>query len=97
MFTPEQEKKIRARIKPPSKETRQQLVDRLWRDAGTGPLTLEDQVERARNLNRNMVDITGAAHVDVCMSKDRSTLWVNVDGVCVLRVCRITKMDLTRG
>ena len=33
-----------------------------------------------------MTDIISPDSVEVKISDDRSTLWVNVDGVCVLRV-----------
>lgn len=43
------------------------------------------------------LDITGAAHVEVVTKADKSVLWINVNGVCVLRVCRIQLLDeLTR-
>lgn len=35
------------------------------------------------------IDITGAAVVEVDMTHDAKTLWVNVNGVCVLRCCAI--------
>ena len=38
-------------------------------------------------------DITGADVVTVHHSKDRSVLWVNVNGICVLRICRIVVLD----
>jgi hypothetical protein len=39
------------------------------------------------------VDITMPAdHVEIKTSQDKSVVWINVDGVCVLRVCRIPKL-----
>ena len=35
------------------------------------------------------VDVTGAAHVQVTTNEDKTVLWVNVNGVCLLRICRI--------
>jgi hypothetical protein len=35
------------------------------------------------------IDITGATLVEVETSKDGTRLWVNVNGVCVLRCCQI--------
>lgn len=39
-----------------------------------------------------LLDITGAKIVQVDIRKDRKTLWVNVDGVCILRVCQIEEI-----
>lgn len=41
-------------------------------------------------LMNNALDITGAELVDV--SWQDGVLWVNVNGICVLRVCRIRKL-----
>lgn len=44
------------------------------------------------------VDITMPAdHVEIKTSQDKSVVWINVDGVCVLRVCRIPKLALDIG
>ena len=32
--------------------------------------------------------------VQVQISPDSKTLWVNVDGLCRLRICRISRLDL---
>ena len=34
-----------------------------------------------------MNDVTGG-HVEIQIRRDRKVVWVNVDGVCRLRVCR---------
>ena len=36
-----------------------------------------------------MVDITSPEVVQIEISADRKIIWVNVDGVCRLRACRI--------
>jgi hypothetical protein len=36
-----------------------------------------------------LVDITGPTHVEVLLREDRSVLWINVDGICRLRICKI--------
>lgn len=47
-------------------------------------------------LTAAMVDITQPKYaVQVQANDNRSVLWVNVDGVCVLRVCRIPQGALT--
>jgi len=97
MLTPEQARLLRERIRRQEEERLAQAGTGHARHQKPRERPLEDQVERARNLTRNMVSLEGADHVDVCMSKDNKTLWINVDGVCVLRICRIKKMDLTRA
>ena len=37
-----------------------------------------------------MVDVTSPRFVEVETSRDGKTLWVNVDGVCLLRCCQIS-------
>lgn len=41
-----------------------------------------------------MQDITGARAVEVSVRDDGKVLWVNVDGLCVLRVCRIDYIEV---
>jgi hypothetical protein len=41
-----------------------------------------------------MKDITGADIVEVLVRNDGKVLWVNVEGVCVLRVCQIKKIEV---
>lgn len=36
-----------------------------------------------------MKDITGAKIVEVQLSSNGTVLWVNVDGVCELRICQM--------
>jgi hypothetical protein len=46
-------------------------------------------------LLEHSLDITEPCHgVDVQIRADGKVLWVNVDGVCVLRICRITNLKL---
>ena len=53
--------------------------------------TLEDKLVRAH------VDITAPRGVEVAYSADRKVLWVNVDGICVLRCCRIEDLKVVAG
>lgn len=39
------------------------------------------------------LDITGARLVEISISRDKETVWVNVDGVCVLRVCQAEEVE----
>lgn len=47
-----------------------------------------------QNLARAQLDIFGAKDVEVAHNADKSILWVNVNGVCVLRICRIESAGL---
>lgn len=40
------------------------------------------------------LDITGAKQVQVQVSRDGTVLWVNVNGVCALRACRIETLEM---
>lgn len=42
-----------------------------------------------------MLDIRAAESVEVSLSDDQNTLWVNVDGLCRLRVSSLSKVSLT--
>ena len=52
------------------------------------------------SLKNEIVDITAPAYVEVKVREDGQVLWVNVDGVCALRICRpqnkITVIDHRR-
>ena len=49
-------------------------------------------LETAGKLMDAHVDITGAKHVEMMASADRKTIWVNVNGICVLRICKIENL-----
>jgi hypothetical protein len=41
------------------------------------------------------LDITAPNHsVQIEIREDGQVIWVNIDGVCALRVCRIPKLEL---
>ena len=40
------------------------------------------------------VDITQPAHGVEVRTNSNGVLWVNVDGVCVLRVCRVEHLEI---
>ncbi len=40
-------------------------------------------------------DITAPGIVEVELSPDRTVLWVNVNGICLLRMCRIDEIIIT--
>jgi hypothetical protein len=37
------------------------------------------------------IDVTGATHVEFQIRYDGAVIWLNVDGVCLVRICRIEK------
>ena len=45
-------------------------------------------------MTKEMVDICGPEIVEVHIRWDQKVLWVNVEGQCVLRICRIEKFEL---
>jgi hypothetical protein len=40
-----------------------------------------------------MLDITGPTDVEVIIREDRTVLWVNVEGACRLRICKIRNFE----
>jgi hypothetical protein len=45
-------------------------------------------------LEASVIDITNAECVDIQISYKGDIIWVNVNGVCVLRICRIGHFHL---
>lgn len=45
-------------------------------------------------LTDAMLDISRATHVQVEVREDKKVLWINVNGVCVLRVCAIENLEI---
>lgn len=43
----------------------------------------------------SQLDITGADNVEIQIRRDSKVIWVNVQGVCVLRICQIKNLVLT--
>lgn len=62
---------------------------------------LRPEHEIGRTYDGGMLDITGAKDVEVAISGENITgkvFWINVDGVCVLRICRIKgDVQIVRG
>jgi hypothetical protein len=40
------------------------------------------------------MDVTAPRHVEIAVREDRKTIWINVDGICVLRCCRIDHLTI---
>lgn len=55
---------------------------------------LDKLVERIvkEDLAQRQLDVTGADHIEVRISADGKTLWVNSELRCLLRVCRIKSL-----
>jgi hypothetical protein len=50
------------------------------------------------NPGEPMLDITGAGAVQIQITRSKDRVWVNVDGICRLRVCRIKgPVEVDRG
>jgi hypothetical protein len=41
-----------------------------------------------------MKDITAPEEVEILIKEDGKVIWINVDGICELRVCRISKLTV---
>ena len=57
-----------------------------------------EQVEGSlRQISEHQIDVNGAHAVQVETSDDGTVLWVNVNGVCLVRICRIKNLELPRA
>jgi hypothetical protein len=45
-------------------------------------------------LMKAFTDITGADEVEIMTDEKRGVIWVNVNAVCVLRICRIKHLEV---
>ena len=50
---------------------------------------IESRAAVMKQLEEKTLDVTGAEAVEFLVRRDGSVVWVNVDGRCLLRVCRI--------
>ena len=41
-----------------------------------------------------MIDLTAPEIVEVLVRSDGKVIWINIDGVCRLRACRINKLEI---
>jgi len=48
----------------------------------------------ALKLKDNMIDITAPETVEIQIRSDAKTIWINIDGICRLRACRIKNLVL---
>jgi len=48
-------------------------------------------------LIENQIDVTGAKHVQIQTRFDGKVIWINVDGICLLRICQIENLEVDKG
>jgi hypothetical protein len=41
-----------------------------------------------------LLDITGAENVEVLIREDKKVIWINVNGLCRLRICQIKILEI---
>jgi hypothetical protein len=51
-------------------------------------------MELLMELNEKMSDITGADYVEILIRNDSKVIWININGICVFRVCEIKNLIL---
>jgi hypothetical protein len=49
---------------------------------------------KLHGMDAEMKDITGAEHVEIKVSENGTVVWINVNEVCVLRICRNKKITI---
>jgi hypothetical protein len=59
--------------------------------------TLSQQLEvigvsKGETHSEQMIDITAPDVVEVSIREDGTVIWINVDGICKLRVCQIPNL-----
>ena len=60
------------------------------------PPKIESQI--TLNPQEPMLDITGAENVQIQITRSEDRVWVNVDGICRLRICQIVgTVDVDHG
>lgn len=52
-------------------------------------MKLPNEIIRSYEPTMGQLDITGAGDIEIKVRNDKKVIWVNIDGLCVLRVCRI--------
>jgi hypothetical protein len=52
-------------------------------------------LDSMRKIMESHVDVTGAELVEVQINSNRDTMWVNVNGICLLRICKINNLTTT--
>lgn len=57
----------------------------------------ETTSESLQKIIDAQIDVTGAKHVEILSNKDGSVVWVNVNGICLLRICQIKELSMRYG
>lgn len=47
-----------------------------------------------QNVMDHHTDVTGAYEVEIQTDRHRGIIWVNINGICLLRVCRIRTLKI---
>lgn len=48
-------------------------------------------------MEQKMQDITAPEEVEILVRRDGTVIWVNIDGRCALRACRIKQLVVEDG
>jgi len=62
------------------------VFPKVNKNPGTDPLSFTGRYP----WSGDALDITGAGNVEVLIRNDGKVVWVNIDGMCALRICQIT-------
>lgn len=57
-------------------------------------LAKKPDMETLEKLTQVMVDVTEPVSVDVAIREDGQVVWINVNGICVLRACRAQRINI---
>lgn len=44
---------------------------------------------------KHMIDVTGPEHLEIVIREDGVIVWINIDGMCAFRACRIKELVVT--
>lgn len=51
-------------------------------------------MNNVEKLLEKSIDVTGAEYCEIRIRDDGTVIWVNVDGICVCRICRIENLSV---
>ncbi len=58
------------------------------------PTQTKTKAEAPQVVLKEMLDITAPEDVEVLISRNGYRVWVNVDGICRLRCCRVKRLHV---
>lgn len=56
-----------------------------------------DEYKDFEQLVDTGLDVTNPETVEIVIRPDKKVVWINVNGVCLLRCCQIQKLDVNDG